>query len=72
MQYWKKVSGCFEKYEVSTDGEIRNIVTNKVLHPSVAKTGYLFVKLDRPNQPRKNMFVHRQKLSSLTPKRKPR
>lgn len=67
MQYWKRVSGCSEKYEVSTDGEIRNIVTNKVLHPSVAKTGYLFVKLDRPNKPRKNMFVHRLVAETFVP-----
>lgn len=53
MTTWAIAVGYYGKYEVSSDGRIRNIITGKILIPSVSKTGYLFVKLDRPDLPRK-------------------
>lgn len=58
MTTWAIAVGYYGKYEVSSDGRIRNIITGKILIPSVSKTGYLFVKLDRPDLPRKTpLFI---------------
>lgn len=67
MTTWAIAVGYYGKYEVSSDGRIRNIITGKILIPSVSKTGYLFVKLDRPDLPRKNAFVHRLVAEAFIP-----
>lgn len=67
MTTWAIAVGYYGKYEVSSDGRIRNIITGKILIPSVSKTGYLFVNLDRPDLPRKNAFVHRLVAEAFIP-----
>lgn len=48
---WSK---CSEKYEVSTDGHIRNAKTGCILHEFVGKDGYLRTQFDG-----KSRLIHR-------------
>ena len=60
MEEWKSITD-FENYEVSTWGNIRNIVTNKVLK-SCVKSGYYHVSLVNnkiKNKIRKSFKTHR-------------
>lgn len=59
MEKWIAAIGYDGKYEISNYGNVRNTVTGKYLKPSISKTGYYFVKLDRAGAPRKNAFIHR-------------
>ena len=67
MSEWACVNGFCGKYIVYRTGKIKNVVTGHVLTPSVDKRGYYFVKLDRENLTRKNMFVHRIVAESFIP-----
>lgn len=67
MEKWAIANGFGGKYLVSTNGDIKNIVTGKMLKPSKSPTGYLFCKMDRPNLPKKNMFVHRAVAETFIP-----
>ena len=67
MDYWAPAAEFSEKYEVCTNGDIRNTVTRRILKPSTSKSGYKFVKLDRDGLPRKNMFVHRLVAETFLP-----
>lgn len=67
MSVWVVVSGYGRKYEVSRDGNVRNVVTGRTLVPSISKTGYLFVKMDRPDLPRKNALIHRLVAEAFIP-----
>ena len=44
MTKWKTIDK-FKNYEVSTNGEVRNIKTGKVLKPWMCRKGYLYVSL---------------------------
>jgi hypothetical protein len=56
IEIWKVISG-FPNYEISTLGNIRNIVTGKTLTP-VIKGGYFHVSLSH-NKLRKSFKMHR-------------
>lgn len=56
---WKEVKN-YEKYEVNTNGEIRNKKTKKILKPEITKKwGYLRVRLYLDNSKSKHELVHR-------------
>lgn len=59
---WADIPGHGEKYEVSTDGEIRNKKTGKSLEHFTDKKGYHFVSLRG-----KNIRVHRVVASVFIP-----
>lgn len=67
MTEWKLANGFGGKYMVSDKGDVKNIITGKLLVASVNPYGYLTVKMDRPNLPRKNMFVHRAVAETFIP-----
>ena len=54
---WKTIEN-FENYEVSTEGEVRNIKYNRLLTPSPGAGGYLRVNL-RKNNKSYAKYVHR-------------
>lgn len=54
---WKTIQD-FTKYEVSDQGEIRNIKTKRILKPSKCANGYLQVHLRRDNKTHFK-YVHR-------------
>ena len=56
MELWQKIKN-FEIYEISNFGNIRNILTNKMLKPSI-KAGYYNVSLTH-NKIRKGLKIHR-------------
>lgn len=57
MKIWKPVIGYEKYYEVSSDGEIRNIITGHILKPALKKNGYFSVDL-RYGKPKTKM-IHR-------------
>lgn len=59
MHEWAVIDGYNGKYEINRFGVIKNTITGKILVPSTSKTGYQFVKLNRPDSTRKNALVHR-------------
>ena len=58
MYYVKKISG-FNRYTISTDGEIFDCIKNKYIKQSKNKDGYLFVNLISDKGERKPKLVHR-------------
>lgn len=59
MEIWKQIKN-FSKYEASTEGNIRNKETQKILsQKSLDKDGYPTVKLYDDNGIRKKVYVHR-------------
>ena len=54
---WKIIQG-FENYSVSSEGEVRNNKTGKILSPSPSAGGYLKVNL-RKNKTSYSRYVHR-------------
>ncbi|WHX27457.1 NUMOD4 domain-containing protein [Virgibacillus halodenitrificans] len=58
---WKSLDGVIEhggRYEVSTDGRVRNATTGRVLKPGAVKQGYKRVGLSR-DYVSKDYYVHR-------------
>lgn len=55
---WKNVIGYEDYYEVSTQGEIRNRATLRILKPRLDRAGYSLVTLCA-HKTRKEMLVHR-------------
>ena len=64
MEEWKPVKK-FENYEISTWGNVRNVITNKTLKPNV-KGGYYHVSLTN-SQLRKSFKIHRLVALSFIP-----
>jgi hypothetical protein len=56
-EIWKEING-FLNYEISSNGNVRNKITNKILKPSI-KSGYLALSLSDGNGSRKPFKVHR-------------
>ena len=44
MENWKSINGC-ENYEISDHGNVKNIITNKMLKPTIDSHGYYKVGL---------------------------
>ena len=42
---WKDIKGYEGKYQASADGEIRSLISNKILRPAVNQNGYMHVSL---------------------------
>lgn len=57
MEYWKNIDG-WERYEVSTDGRIRNKESGCVLQSRANSCGYMRVGLCK-HRKQKWVFVHR-------------
>lgn len=54
MEIWKKVKN-YERYEISSYGNMRNIVTNTIKKISMSNNGYSYVSLYN----RKKFYIHR-------------
>lgn len=55
---WKSVVGYEGLYDVSSDGQVRNARTKRILNPSKKNQGYLYVVLSM-NSVRKSKNIHR-------------
>ena len=67
MEVWKEIKE-FNKYEVSTDGNVRNKITLKIIsQKSLDKDGYPTVKLYDNNDIRKKVYVHRLVAETFIP-----
>lgn len=62
---WKKIKG-FENYEISNEGEVRNIITGLVLKQADNGRGYLEVGL-HINKKRKHKYIHRLVAEAFIP-----
>lgn len=61
MEIWRSLNGIVtngENYAVSTHGNVKNTVTNKVLKPGLKRTGYYQAALQK-NHKAKHYPVHR-------------
>lgn len=58
MEIWKDVDGYEGLYQVSNEGRVRSVRTNKILRPHVGTYGYAYVVFS-VNQVRKTLKVHR-------------
>ena len=56
---WKDVKNYENRYEVNTEGVIRNKKTKRILKPELCKGGYLRVRLYKNNKDSKHELVHR-------------
>jgi hypothetical protein len=64
-EIWKKIEG-YENYEVSTFGNVRNIITNNLLTLS-KKGNYYSIGLTNKNKIRKSFRVHRLLCTTFIP-----
>lgn len=55
----KEIKGFNGKYIISNTGEVKNVVTNKILTPGTTKFGYKRVNLRTPEGKCKSYFIHR-------------
>lgn len=62
---WKTIKG-FENYEVSNEGEVRNITTGLVLKPRDNGAGYLYVDL-YVNKEAARRYIHRLVAETFIP-----
>ena len=64
---WKECKIC-SSYLISTEGEVKNKKTNKILKPKVDKNGYLCVGLSMGKRgERKMVFIHRLVAEAFVP-----
>lgn len=70
MESWKQIEK-FPRYEVSTEGRVRNIQTKRILKPYSSRTqkgmGYLKVKLVTEPYKTKQIYVHRLVAQTFIP-----
>lgn len=57
MEIWKKING-YENYSISSNGNVRNDNTGRILKPGIASHGYLTVALYESRKP-KTHLLHR-------------
>lgn len=55
---WKPIKGYEEIYEVSSAGQVRNVVTGRTIKPKIEKNGYVRVHLSK-NGTAKSVLLHR-------------
>lgn len=65
MEQWKIING-FEGYEVSNQGNVRNVMTNRILKNRDHKCGYLQVVLYKDRK-QKVKYVHRLVAEAFVP-----
>lgn len=58
MEVWKEITGYEGLYQVSNEGEVKNLRLNIIMKPSYCKGGYLKVKLST-NGKQKTIQIHR-------------
>ena len=58
MEEWKVLTGYYNNYEVSRDGEIRNVKTGRIMKQWINDKGYKYVTLSNKSK-RKHFQVHR-------------
>lgn len=63
MEEWRDVVGFEGKYQVSSEGRIKNVLCDKVLTPCVLKTGYIGGSLGRGHQ----YLMHRLVATAFIP-----
>lgn len=61
VEKWKKIADC-SNYEVSSNGNIRNITTGHILKPYLGGAGYLYVRINK-----KKRLVHRLVAQAFIP-----
>jgi ribosomal 30S subunit maturation factor RimM len=64
---WKDIRGYEGLYQVSDLGNVRNLVTQKILKQSFNTSGYVQVSLNK-NHKRKKITVHRLVLETFKPR----
>lgn len=63
---WKSISGYEGLYEISNTGEVKSLISEKLLRPWMHKKGYLEVKLVKDRQ-HKTFKVHRLVAEAFIP-----
>ena len=63
---YKAIEGYEGLYEVSSCGDIKSLIKNKVMHPTDNGNGYLIVSLHKDGR-RKNHYVHRLVAQAFIP-----
>lgn len=66
MEEWRCISGYNGVYEVSSQGNVRNAMTGRILKPGMLRNGYLIVVLSKSNT-RKTCTVHRLVAEAFIP-----
>ena len=56
----------YPSYMINRKGEVRSLLTNKILRPKKSKTGYMYVGL-RKNRESKTVRVHRLLAKAFIP-----
>ncbi len=57
---WKDIKGFENRYEISSDGQVRNARTKKILAQKLTKSGYYEVSFRKVGEKKKTFFlVHR-------------
>lgn len=66
LKFWKDIEGYIGLYQVSNVGQVRSLITNKILKPVPNRKGYLQVSLSK-NGEVKNFRIHRLVAKAFLP-----
>lgn len=65
MNNWKQIDG-YDNYSISTNGQIRNDKTGRILKPVEQRTGYMQVTLSKKGE-KKTYLIHRLVMETFVP-----
>lgn len=66
MEEWRKVKGLEEFYEISSEGRIKSLLQNKIMHPYInSDTGYYYINLAKAGK--KGFKIHRLVAEAFIP-----
>lgn len=66
LEFWKDIEGYEGLYQVSNIGQVKSLISNKILKPAPTKDGYLTVILCK-NGKKKHFRVHRLVAAAFLP-----
>lgn len=66
LEFWRDVKGYIGLYQVSNVGQVRSLITNKILKPVKKEDGYLRIDLYK-NSEAKKFYIHRLVAEAFLP-----
>jgi hypothetical protein len=67
VEEWRPIPGLFDRYEVSSFGNIRNAITGKQRKLQDNGSGYYMICYKDANKKMKHLYAHRAVLSAFNP-----
>lgn len=66
LEFWKDIEGYEGLYQISNIGQVKSLISNKILKPDNRLDGYSQIKLSKDGE-RKNFLIHRLVAEAFLP-----